>query len=248
MFPIISLGPLSLPSAPLILLIGFWLGSSLAERKFKAAGKDPDQLGKIIWYTLLAGIAGARISFIARDPSAFAGNWKSVLSLNQALLDPVGGLAISLAVLYFLSVQYRVSWKELLDDLVPLFAVFAPAIFLANFASGKGIGLLADLPWGINQYGGARHPVQLYLALSGLIVLYLSSFHRGSVQTQPGSRFLNFLTYTSGYLTFLLGFQDPLGNTLGGLRINQVLAWVVFSGAIYFLYRLNRREVNHAAS
>ena len=178
MLPVLSIGPLSLPTAPLLLLIGFWLGSSFAEKKSKQSGKDPDLLAKIIWYALVAGILGARLSFIARNPAAFQGNWRSVFSLNPALLDPVGGLVISLVIVYYLASIDNLPFLSLLDELVPLFAVLAPAIFLANFASGSGIGLLTDLPWGMDLFGGPRHPVQLYFLLSSLIVLYFVSSRR----------------------------------------------------------------------
>lgn len=247
MFPVLSIGPLSLPAAPLILLIGFWLGSTFAERKAKRSGKDPELISKIIWYALIGGILGARLSFIARNPSAFQGDWKSIFSLNQALLDPVGGLLISVVIVYLLASRNRLSVLSLLDELVPFFAVLAPAIYLSNFASGSGIGLLTELPWGIEQYGGPRHPVQLYLLISSLIVLYLSSVRQGPGQARDGSRFLAFVIFTSGYLAFFLSFQEPQGAILWGFRTKQIISWVFFSGSLYLRNQLTKDEVQHAA-
>ena len=248
MFPILNLGPLSLPASPLFQLIGFWLGTSLVERQAKKAGRNPELLSKMIWITIAAGILGARLSFIARYPSAFQGEWTSIFSLNLALLDPIGGIAISLATLYFLASKNHLLTWTLLDDLVPLIAVLLPAIYLANFASGTGFGMLTDLPWGVEQWNGYRHPVQLYYLVSGLVVLYLVVFRYNPSQIRPGLRFISFLTYTSGYLTFLYSFQDPLGNLIGGVRVIQFMAWVVFTACTFTYFKLKSSEVNDDAA
>ena len=247
MFPILNLGPLSLPASPLFQLIGFWLGSSLAERRAKIAGRNPELLSKLIWTVVVAGILGARLSFIARNPSAFQGEWTSIFSLNLALLDPIGGLAISLAALYFLASKNDMLTWSLLDDLVPLIAVFLPAFYLANFASGSGSGMLTDIPWGVYQWGGYRHPVQLYYLFSSLAVLYLVAIRHNLNQVQPGMIFLSFLSYTSGYLTILYAFQDPMNNLVGGVRVIQFISWVVFTACTFTLYRLKSSEANDAA-
>lgn len=247
MFPVIDVGPLSLPVPELILLLGLWLGSSLAERQSQKNGGNPVALFKIIWGFLLAGILGARLSFIARNLSAFQGQWISVLSLNPALLDPTGGAVISLIVGYYLAVKYKLANWSILDDLVPVIAVLLPSLYLSNFASGSGFGTITQLPWGINLWGETRHPVQIYYLISSLVVLYLVVFRSGSNQFQAGSTMLSLLLYTSGYLTIFSAFQDPAGNLLGGFRIFQLISWMILTACILLNIKLKTREVKNAA-
>lgn len=245
MFPILNLGPLSLPAPQLILLIGIWLGISLTERKAKRSGQNAEILFKVIWVTILAGILGARLSFAARNPLAFQGQWISLMSLNQALFDPVGGFLIAIAAGYIVAARNQYAAWVLLDGLVPFFAVLAPAVFLSNFASGSGFGTFSDLPWSIDLWGGPRHPVQLYYLFASLAVLLLIYFGRGSNVQKPGSSMLSFIIYSSGYLTVLSAFQDPAGYHIAGFRILQLFSWTIFTIFIFIHHAINRIEVNN---
>ena len=236
MFPIINLGPLSMPSAPLILLLAFWAGSALAERKASAVPGRGDAVEKILWSALLAVLIGGRISFIARHPAAFQGALLSIFSLNPALLDPQGGILVSLAVSYYLTAKQGISPLELLDSLVPFFAVMVPAMALARFANGSGFGTATALPWGIEIWGASRHPVQLYYAAAGLAVLAYTIIRPAT--SASGREFLRFLLLTSGYLTFLSAFQEPAGSLLGGFRVFQLVYWSLFCASILINYRI----------
>ena len=247
MIPVINLGPLSLPAPQLILIIGLWLGASLAERQVKKAGRKSEILFKIIWTAVLAGVLGARLSFVARNPSAFQGQWISIFSLNQSLLDPAGGLMIASVAGYFVALKYRQSSWALLDDLVPFLAVLAPALFLSNFASGSGYGTITDLPWGIDLWGGLRHPVQLYYMVASLVVLILAISRNRLKQQIAGAFMLSFIVLTSGYLTVFSAFQDPAGNLIAGFRVIQLIYWMLFTSSIFTYNNLTIRGSENAS-
>lgn len=245
MFPIINLGPLSVPAAPLILLLGFWLGSALAEKIAADRQRSPETIEKILWTALLAGIIGARLSFIARNPGAFQGQLLSVFSLNPELLDITGGILIALGASYYQITKQQLNVLEVLDDFVPFFAVIIPAIFLSQFAAGAGFGIFTDLPWGIDLWGGVRHPVQIYKAISGLIVLALTCFVLPTrISRRSGWVFLTFVMLTAGYLTFLTGFQEPEDFLIAGFRATQVFYWIVFSGSLLLYHKFFLEDSN----
>lgn len=245
MFPIINLGPISLPAPQFILFIGVWLGSALSERRAKKASRDTEILFKIIWISLIAGILGARLSFVARNPAAFQGQWISLLSINQASLDPASGFLIAFTAGYFVAARNQMAKWALLDDLVPFFAVLIPAVFLSNFASGSGFGTFTDLPWGIDLWGGSRHPVQLYYLSASLIVLLLILSSSTKVEIPGGNLMISFIVYTSGYLTVLAYFQESAGSTLLGFRILQLISWGVFTLFVILLYINNKEKVKN---
>ena len=249
MLPVINLGPLSLPAPQFILLVGIWLGSFLAEKQAQKSGDNPEILVKIIWGSIFAGLLGARLSFIIRNAGAFTGQWKSVLSINPALLDPAGGVLIAIAIGYYLAAKANQANWSLLDKMVPFAAILASAIFLANFTAGTGFGTLTDLPWGIELWGGQRHPVQLYFFVSSLVVLYLLVVMKQSRTDNPaGSRILRFIIYTSGYITFFSSFQDPGNLVISGFRVIQLSSWIVLFLSIIFYCNRIPKEVNHAPS
>lgn len=235
MFPTINLGPLSLPAPELILFIGFWLGSSFSERHAKRFNVDPLILDKVLWITLLAGIIGARLSYVTRSAFAFEGNLLAIISLNPDLLDPAGGLLISAAIGFFYLSKQQIPVESFLDSLSPFFAVMALALSFSNFASGLGFGTATVLPWGIELWGEIRHPVQIYYIIGGIITLiFLMRFSQSDVY-QPGTIITAFLCMTSGYRLFFSGFQESEFVTVSGIRFSQVIAWVILLISLYLL-------------
>jgi prolipoprotein diacylglyceryltransferase len=70
MFPYLRLGPFILPIASLALLAGFWLGLSFVEREAVCLKIKAPTLSNVIFYSLLAGLVGARVFRSLVDCSA----------------------------------------------------------------------------------------------------------------------------------------------------------------------------------
>lgn len=73
----LRLGPLLLPSAPLLLLLGGWLADMLARRLARGVAPRP---GPALLAALLAGLLAARVAFVLR--------WYSQYPTLAAMLDP----------------------------------------------------------------------------------------------------------------------------------------------------------------
>ena len=96
MLPILNIGPLAIQLPGLVILIGLWLGLSLAERYAARFDVKSNLLYNLVFVVLIAGIIGARLAYVIRYPQAFAGNLFSALSFNLSLLDPWAGLGLGL--------------------------------------------------------------------------------------------------------------------------------------------------------
>jgi len=238
MFPIINLGPLSLPSPAIILLLGFWLGSYLTERFAKSIKIDPGVLEKVLWTSMFAGLIGARLSFVARFPTAFQGDWSSLISLNPAFLDPFGGLVIAIAIAFMVLSKQDLSIMVYFDGLTPFFGTMILAFFLSQFSSGSGHGILAEIPWGIYLWGGIRHPVQLYFAFGSIVLLTVIMTVQSIKLYPPGYVFLLFITVSAGFGLFFSYFQVTNFPTFKGLRVDQILIWMLFIAGIYYLNKV----------
>jgi phosphatidylglycerol:prolipoprotein diacylglycerol transferase len=119
---------------------------------------------------------------------------------------------------------------------------------LANFAAGTGYGTLTDLPWGIELWGGQRHPVQLYFFLSSLAVLILLVIKPGETDRPAGSSFLRYAILTTGYIIFFSAFQDPGTFVISGFRMSQLISWIILVLSIVIYHALHEKEVSHASS
>lgn len=233
MFPIIQIGGLALQTPGLILLAGLWIGLSLAERHAKRYKIKADQLYNLIFTMLISGILGARLSVIARFPSAFINNPSSAISLNPSLLDPQSGLAIALIAGLVYGQRKGMPLWATLDALVPTLAVMGISIPLANFASGRAFGSPTDLPWAIELWGTLRHPSQIYHALAGSIILWLVWPIRQKKNAPKGSLFLKYSFLTAMAVLFLEAFRGDSVLILNGIRSAQVTAWILLAASLW---------------
>jgi prolipoprotein diacylglyceryltransferase len=94
---------------------------------------------------------------------------------------------------------------------------------------------VTDLPWGIDLWGATRHPVQLYLALSALIVVVIVLIYSPSKNPMPGNTFLLFSVTTFSYLIFFAHFQEPGLLMISGFRIEQIVYWLLLLAGLLLL-------------
>jgi phosphatidylglycerol:prolipoprotein diacylglycerol transferase len=161
-----------------------------------------------------------------------------LFSLNPGLLDPLGGLVIALlAAWVYDSRKNSLSWT-MMDALSGLFAVMMTAIGLSTLASGKAFGMETTLPWGIDLWGATRHPTQIYISLAGLLILGILWPRSGDADSAlrlPGVTFLGFTALSSGALLFIEGFRGDSLTLPNGIRLIQILAWLVLAIALWAL-------------
>jgi phosphatidylglycerol:prolipoprotein diacylglycerol transferase len=222
------------PPRDLILVVAaIWVGLWLAEKRSLRHGVGLTDLNNITFYPLLGYILGGRISYALENLSAFAQNPQSLISLNLDLFDPVGGLVVAGVVALVYAQRQKLSLWPTLDALTPLFAVFALGLGLAHLASGSAFGKETSLPWGIQLWGATRHPSQIYELLAAFLILDLLWFPKKDMRS--GVSFLTFTALTSGARLFLEAFRGDSTLILGGLRVAQIIAWVVLAASLFLL-------------
>lgn len=239
MLPILQIGPLSLQTPGLILILGLWLGLLLAERSAALFKVPAAKLYNLAFAILIAAVIGARLGYILRYPQAFLSSPASLVSLNPGLLDPWGALAAGLAVgLISMQRQNLPGWATL-DALTPLLAVLSISWRLSNLASGSAYGAAADLSWSIELWGERRHPTQLYeLAAATVILAILWIGWRKKLQRPPGAIFLSFTALSAGARLFLEAFRGDSLLIAGGMRLAQIVAWLVLAATFYLIAHL----------
>jgi len=254
MFPILQLGPLALPVAPLSMILSVWLGLSLTEKFSRNRGLNSDALYNLTFIALFSGILGARLFFAAQNFSAFVQTPLSLFSREAGSLDPFGGFASALVAALVYERRAGLKFWSTLDGLTPLFAVAAVGLGVSRLASGAAFGMETSLPWGIELWGAVRHPTQVYeigLALAILLGLgrwvktdlAADSVTESRIETDEesgftakkrmdGRLFLLFVVLTAAGQLFVEGFRGDSTLLPGGIRAGQVAAWVVMAAAL----------------
>lgn len=237
MLPVLPLGPLALPTRPLLLLLGIGWGLAAVEREARRRGLPPGTSDAVGW-GLLVGFVVARAAAEIPMGIASPGDLLRLLrpDLNPLALGP--GLLIAALVLGLGWRRRKVPLLAGLDALSPLILIPRIAVALGDWAEGRGYGEPTAWPWLGMLGGGGRHPVQLYEAVLGLVALGL--WHGGRQGPwAPGGAFLLALALAGGVGLFVEGLRADVPTWMG-FRLPQVAA---FALTLLSLFGLSRRAL-----
>lgn len=242
MLPILQIGPLSLQTPGLVLLLALWIGLGQSERYAKRSGQDANQIYNLVLVMLVAGLVGARLAYAARNLPAFVENPLGLLSPSPLMLDAGGGLATAILAGLVYGQRKKMALWPTLDALTPGLAVLAVGTGLAHLASGDAFGVRTNLPWGVELWGEKRHPSQVYeiaaAALIAGIVWPRKTQQEGEIP--PGLRFLAFIALSAFARLFLEGFRGDSTLLVGPVRTAQAAAWAVLAGTLWIIGKRRR--------
>jgi phosphatidylglycerol:prolipoprotein diacylglycerol transferase len=251
MFPVLSIGPVTLQTPGLIFILGLWVSLSLTEKTAVHEGISPKKLYNLILGALVGGVIGARIAEVANHPTAFSASPVSVLSPNPQLFDAWGGLAGGIVVALIISQLQKLPFWSTLDALAPPMAVFGIALSFSHLASGQAFGTPSNLPWKIFLWGMNRHPSQVYEMIAYAIIYLVISKRNPMFYNFPGKRFLTFVALAAGSRLVLEAYRGDSQLIFQSLRSTQVLAWIVLAMAllgINIISKQTRTNINQNLS
>lgn len=243
MLPVLQIGPLALQFPGLLIILGIWLGLTLAERNAQKFNITDSHIYNLVFLNLLTGVIGARLTFIVSHLDAFQGNLLNIFSLNAGLLDIWGGIGFAIiASLIYIQRNHLQVWS-LLDSLVPFFSAFQVSLSLSFLASGKFFGTPTTLPWGIDLWNQIRHPNQLYYALAGIaILIILLRFIIPRYHNHPRLTFLLFTTMLSFVYSTLNVFDATGTILLNQFRLEPIIFWIILAIGVYSIHFFIQKE------
>lgn len=238
MLPVLDIGPLSIQTSGLLLLIGVWVGLLRTERYARRLGLDANRIYNLAMIVLLAGLAGARLTYAVENPASFSRNPLGLLALTPEMLDPIGGMVIGLLAAFIYGQRKKLPLWTTLDAFTPAAAVIMIMIGLSHAASGRAYGAPADLPWSIFLWGSERHPAQIYETLAAIAIAALVwPRERQRWAETPGVRFLVLLGSSSLARLFLEAFRGDSQIIFANIRTAQVIAWILLAVSFWLISR-----------
>jgi prolipoprotein diacylglyceryl transferase len=232
-FNVIELGPIKIHIYGLCIAVGVIVAILIAEKRWKARGHDPSEVGRIALWIIGGGVVGARVYHLFTGYSWHDNGFWGIFEIWR------GGVSIWGAVLGGAIATIIVARVRHLDTLA-LMDAFAPAIAVAqaigrwgNYFNQELFGRPTSLPWGLEidfvhrpigyeQYTTFQ-PTFLYeslwcLAVAGMVVLLERKFrlHKGQ----------SFAAYIALYPVGRFVFENlriDTASVILGLRLN---AWV----------------------
>ncbi len=242
MITTLRLGPLALPTYPVLLILGFYLGLWLAAKTAARRGVHPDHLYNAGFYAVVTGLVAGRLGHVLRFSAAYREDPLSVFTPNLLAFEPVVAVVAAALVLVGYVRRHRLP-PLLFADALSLGALLTLAVLaLADGLNGRALGMPTMLPWAIVQWDVYRHPVQYYewlgtVAVLSLLWTWLPRLAAGQVA----------LAAVAGYAGVRLlvdAFRDRPATIGDGFRLTQVIALVVLLVALTLFYQTQKQPAD----
>lgn len=180
---LVELGPVTIYSFGVLVLAGFLAGAWWAMRLARERGLPAEVLADAAMVILLAGIAGARLLFVALHAGYYAGRPLEIVDLRQGGMSFHGGLAAGVLAGWWCVRRAGAPFLPLADAVAPGLALGYAFGRVGCLLNGCCYGVPTTLPWGLHFPEGdphlRYHPTQLYSAAAGLVLwLLLTAAYR----------------------------------------------------------------------
>jgi prolipoprotein diacylglyceryl transferase len=264
------LGPIPIRAYAICIIVGIIVAVMWSERRFVARGGQPGTVTDVAVFAVPFGLVGGRLYHVATDWETYfgpGGDPVGALKIWNGGLGIWGAVALG-AVGAWIGCRRRGVPLPFFADAVAPGIVVAQAIGrVGNYFNQELYGGPTTLPWGLEIYrrvdpgtgapdslGGVAldhtpieivHPTFLYELLWNLIVAALVVWADRRFRLGHGRAFAVYVAgYTFGRFFIEMARTDPATRVFGDIRINVVVAAVVFVGAVLYLALVRKpREV-----
>ena len=247
MFPYLRLGPFLLQTPLLALLIGFWIGLSFIERESGRLGLNREKVNNLIFFSLVGGIIGTRLTYAAQYASVYLANPLSLFSLNTNTLFSRGGVLVGIAIAFLYGYRRKLPLRRTLDALTPGLAFFMIALGVSHLLSGDAYGAPTRVPWAMYLWSDYRHPSQVYEIFLALVIFTIV-FTQVIPASASGVRFFQFAALSAAARVFLEAFRGDSLLWLDGYRAAQIIGLVVLTISIFLLRKWERTDDDHESN
>lgn len=228
MHPVIcKIGPLTIYSYGLMLVIAFMVITWLSSAEAKKRGIHPDVIFNLNFVILICGIIGARILYISCNLSYYLRNPLEMIMLQKGGLAWFGGLACGMAsaILYLRFKKLPV--LKIADLLMPFIALGQAIGRLGCFLNGCCFGKESSHGIYSPAQGAVLIPTQLYSALLLVFIFIVLRF----LQKRPhkeGQILFAYLLLYSVKRFFIEFWRGDSPTILFGLTLFQFISLAVF--------------------
>ncbi len=242
-----TIGSVTIYGYGLMIAIGALSGVLMAAWRGKKHGKDWNLVFDISLWGLIAGLIGARLTYVLRHLSDFIAKPKELLGTDGYIV--YGGVILGILVGALLCKIKKVSFLEMADLIIPSVALGQGFGRIGCFLAGCCYGARTESILGVffpaDSYapsGVALWPTQLFSSAGDfLLVVILILLSRTKL---PKGSICSFYLILYGIGRFLIEFlRDDERGYIGALTNNQVVSigFVLLGGLLlFFLFRRSK--------
>lgn len=253
MFPVlVKIGPLTIHTYGVLIATGFLVALGLAVKQAGRTGISQDRILDFAIYTLLAGIIGSRIFFVATNWSYYRVRPADMVKIWEGGLVFYGGVLFALLTALWYARRKGLPLWQTADIWAPSIAIGHAIGRLGCFCAGCCYGRPAEgLPWAVTFTdpgslaikGVPLHPSQLYESVGEFLnFLVLITMRRH--QSFQGQLFWVYILNYSVIRSVVEMFRGDAvrGFLVPGLSISQGISVLMFVSAIFMIMKLRKRR------
>ncbi len=153
---------LTVKSYGLMMVIGFLSAVFLIRRLSRDITPDPQLITNAALYSLIAGVAGARLFYVVHYFHKFREHLLSVFAIWQGGLELLGGVLLAIAVIFFYLWRHKLPIRRYLDILAVALMLALAFGRIGCFLNGCCFGKPTELPWAVRfPYGSLTYHSQI---------------------------------------------------------------------------------------
>jgi prolipoprotein diacylglyceryl transferase len=264
------LGPVPIRAYALCIIAGIVIAVLWGEKRFVARGGEPGTVTDVAVYAVPFGLVGGRLYHVLTDWTTYfgpEGNPIDALKIWHGGLGIWGAVALGAVGAWIGCRRHGVPLPFFADAVAPGIVTAQAVGRLGNWFNQELYGAPTTLPWGLEIYRrvdpatgitdplagvavdhtpiAVVQPTFLYELLWNLLVAGLVVWADRRFRLGHGRAFAVYVAgYTLGRFFIELLRTDPATRVFGDIRINVVVAGVVYAGAIAYLLLVRKpREV-----
>lgn len=234
---ICRIGPVTIYSYGLMLVIAFMVSTFLASRQAKRAGMNPEQISNLCFLALVSGIVGARVFYVLSNLSYFTHNKLEIVMLSHGGLSWFGGLVLGVSASFVYLKKKEMPVYTTLDLIVPFVALAHAIGRIGCLLNGCCFGKVSSFGLYFPVHEALRIPTQLFSSL-GLLGIYVVLRVFQEKPHRRGSIFFLYLVLYSGKRFFIEFMRADSDSIFMGLTLFQLISVAIFLIAFVMLYRL----------
>jgi len=233
-------GPVVIRFYGLMYVVAILVGSLLIKHEVRRRGiaLTDDQVMNFIVITVVGGVIGARLYYVAFNWGYYAANPAEIPAVWHGGLAIHGGLTGGVAAAWGYLRQRSVRFWRMADCVAPALILGQAFGRFGNFMNGDAHGYPTDLPWGLvfppgsiagSEFPGTPiHPTMLYELVINLGIFLFLWFY---LRKRAHGRGFIFASYAAMYSAgrFLVEFFRADALMLGPLRMAQVASLMIIA-------------------
>lgn len=246
---LIDLGFIQIYWYSIMILLGVFVGGSVILKESKRFKISEDYMINLITLTLIVGIIGARIYYVAFEWEYYSKNIIEIFKIWEGGLAIHGGIIFGLIFILYYTKKYKVKTLRMLDIIVPGLIIGQAIGRWGNFFNQEAHGAMTSLETlsnlhipqfiidGMNIHGIYYHPTFLYESLWCLIGFIILLILRRRYYAKIGQTTAFYMIWY-GIGRFFIEQMRTDSLMLGNFKIAQIVSIIlVISGIILMIYK-----------